>query len=186
MDEHQYPLVTISGPPASGTSTLAEELAEELNYAIINVGDIFRRMADERNLSLSELTELSETDDSIDKELDARLEDIITAHTNGDRTPDGDGLIIESRLAAFHADGRANIAVHLHAPLEVRVSRIDGRTETVEDLARREESEAERYQNYYGIDITDRSVYDVIIDTSKVSESETVDQVKEALFATTP
>lgn len=183
MDEHQYPLVTISGPPASGTSTLSERLAEELNYEIINGGDIFRRMAEERGLTLSELTELSEEDDSIDKELDARLEDIIDAHVEGERTPDGEGLIIESRLAAFHADGRADLSVHLHAPLDVRVARIDGRNETVDDLARREQSEAERYKEYYGIDITDRSVYDVIIDTSETSEDVMVEQVKDKLLA---
>lgn len=183
METSTTPLVTISGPPASGTSTLTQNLAEELNYEVINGGDIFRRIAEERGLTLAELTELSEEDDSIDKELDNRLEQIITDHVNGEREPDGEGLIVESRLAGWHADGRADLSVHLHAPIEVRAERIDKREESVEELAERERSEAKRYNEYYGIDISDMSAYDVVIDTSKSSIDNTFETVLQELLA---
>lgn len=181
MDEHQYPLVTISGPPAAGTTTLSTALEESLDFELINGGDIFRRIAVERDLTLDEMNELAKNDDSIDKELDARLQEIIVDHLNGEREPDGNGLIVESRLAGWHADGRADVSVYLHAPLEVRVERIDSRDETVEELARREQNEAERYKDYYGIDVTDTSVYDIIIDTSSVCEEEMVDTVTDEI-----
>lgn len=181
METSATPLVTISGPPASGTSTLTQSLSDELNFEVINGGDIFRRIAEERGLTLAELTELSEEDDSIDKELDSRLESIITDHVNGDRDPDGDGLIVESRLAGWHSDGRADLSVHLHAPIEVRAERIDKREESVEELAERERSEAKRYEEYYGIDISNMSVYDIVIDTSESSIENTFDTVREEL-----
>jgi len=177
MVTNTTPLVTISGPPASGTSTLTQNLAEELDFEVINGGDIFRRIASERNLTLAELTELSEEDDSIDKELDERLEQIINAHMAGERTPDGDGLIVESRLAGWHANGNADLSVYLHAPIKIRAERIDKREESVEELAEREKSEAKRYKQYYGIDISDLSIYDVTIDTSQSSIDNTFETV---------
>jgi cytidylate kinase len=36
-------------------------------------------------------------------------------------------------------------------------------------------SEADRYRKYYGIDIQDRSVYDLVLDTGPLSPEEIVD-----------
>lgn len=160
------PLITISGPPAAGTSSVATRIATELELEYINGGDIFRSMASERGLTLSELTELSEEDDSIDKELDNRLKQIIESHLSGERSPDGSGLLIESRLAGCHADGQADVSVYITANPEVRYERTEGREETLEEMKRREQSEKDRYREYYGYDMEDPSVYDLYIDTS--------------------
>lgn len=181
MEESKSPLITVSGPPASGTTTLAEALSDELGFEIISGGDIFRRVAAERGLSLSELTRLSEEDDSIDKELDNRLKQIINDHLSGNREPDGEGLIVESRLAGWHAEGEADVAVYLDAPVHVRLERLDGRDETVDEFREREQSEARRYKDYYGIDVEDTSIYDVTIDTAKNSEDEMVRTVIQKL-----
>lgn len=175
--EQKHPIVTISGPPASGTSTLSGNIAQSLNFEVVNGGDIFRRVASDKGLTLAELSELSEEDDSIDKEIDDRLEDIIEAHISGEREPDGDGLIVESRLAGWHADGRADLSIYLDAPVEVRAQRISDRDETVEELKMREESEAKRYIEYYGIDMHDLSIYDIVIDTDDVSVPAMTEQV---------
>lgn len=160
------PLLTISGPPASGTSSVARRLSSELQFEYINGGDIFRSMAADRDLTLSELTELSEKDDSIDKELDSRLKQIIQDHIEGKRQPDGQGLLIESRLAGCHANGKADLSVYITAKPEVRYKRTEGREETLEEMKRREQSEKSRYKRYYGYDMEDPSVYDIYIDTS--------------------
>lgn len=179
--EQKYPLITISGPPASGTSTLAEQLSENLDFELVNGGDIFRELANEKNMSLSELSKLSEQDDSIDKKIDGRLEDIIQSHMQGSREPDGNGLIVESRLAGWHSNGSADLSIYLDAPVDVRAERITDRDETVEELRDREQSEAKRYQNYYGIDITDTSVYDHVFETHKLTVEELMDEIYEEL-----
>lgn len=181
MEDEATPLITVSGPPAAGTSTLTKQLARDLEFEVINGGDIFRRIADERDLTLAELTRLSEEDDSIDKELDARLEQIIEDHVEGRREPAGCGLIVESRLAGWHADGRATLAVFLDAPRPVRVERIDSREETVAELAEREQSEAKRYKEYYGIDISDMSIYDLVLNTGDMTPEEVTTEVKDEL-----
>ena len=160
------PLITISGPPASGTSSVAEQLTERLEFEYINGGDIFREMAEDRDLTLSELTELSEKTDEIDKELDTRLKQIIEDHLAEDRDPDGKGLLVESRLAGCHAEGRADISVYITADPDIRYSRTSDREETLAEMKRREKSEKQRYKKYYGYDMEDPSVYDLYIDTS--------------------
>lgn len=177
MDDNPL-LITISGPPAVGTSTIAEKLSETLGLDVVSGGDIFRDLAEEKGLTVAELNSLSETDDSIDKELDQKLQDIIKAYINGDYTVKGDGLVIESRLAGWHTEDVPSTSVLLTAPIDVRSNRISDRDETVEQLREREESEAKRYKQYYEIDITDTSVYDVCIDTETNSPEEVVEKIE--------
>jgi len=180
MDE-KHVLITISGPPASGTSTIARQLSDELNFDYISGGDIFRTMAEERDISLAELTEEAEQNESIDKQLDSRLETIINDYANDKYGVDGNGLIVESRLAGWHALDDATVSVYLHAPPEIRVNRITGREETVRELEQREESEAQRYQNYYDIDINDLQIYDLVIETYENSPQSVVEQIENEL-----
>lgn len=166
-------LITISGPPASGTTTVAEKLSEELNFAHISGGDIFRKMASERGLTLSELTELSDSDPSIDKEVDMRLKQIIAEYDDGSYTVEEDGLIVESRLAGWHGRDYADLLIYISASKETRLGRIGSRDETEEEFLAREASEIDRYKEYYGIDTTQTHIYDLCID----SGSNTPDQI---------
>lgn len=171
-----YPLITISGPPASGTSTLSKELKKRLGFELVNGGDIFRQIAADRDVSVGELNEYAKTTDKIDRELDTRLKEIITDHLAGKREPAGDGLIVESRLAAWHANGKATLSIYLTAPLEIRAERLSQREENADELRQRQESEKQRYNDYYGIDLTDKSVYDTTISTKENSVEETIEK----------
>jgi cytidylate kinase len=64
--------------------------------------------------------------------------------------------------------------VWLDAPFEVRTARIaereDEPIERVREQTReREASEKQRYREYYGIDIDDRSIYDLVYNTARWS-----------------
>jgi cytidylate kinase len=69
-------LITISGPAGSGKSTAAAALAEALDYDHVSGGDIFRELADERDMTPLELNKAAEEDDQIDRDLDRRLRNI--------------------------------------------------------------------------------------------------------------
>lgn len=164
-------LITVSGPPGSGTTTLCESLAAELDHDYIYAGDIFRNMAAERDMSLAEFTELCETDDSIDRQLDARMQARAEEYAT-DNSP----LILESRLAAWVAGDYADLRFWLDAPPTVRLNRLDDADdETVEEMQTREQSEAMRYKDYYGIDISNLSIYDCVLNTSRWS----IDAIRE-------
>jgi cytidylate kinase len=156
-------LVTVSGPPGSGTSTVAADLADALGYEHVSGGDLFRSLAAERGLTLSEFNELAEEDDTIDRELDRRLRE--TARERDD-------VVLESRLAGWMAGEHADLRLWLDAPLDVRAERVAEREETSAEAARqataeREESETARYQSYYGIDFDDHSIYDLTVNTAR-------------------
>lgn len=158
-------LITISGPAGSGKSTAAAGLAEALGYDHVSGGDIFRELAAERGLTPLELNKLAEEDDQIDRDLDRRLREI--AETRGD-------LVLESRLAGWMAGEHADFRIWLDAPLSVRAERIAEREEKSADLARREtrkrgESESLRYEEYYGIDIDELNIYDLALNTARLT-----------------
>ncbi len=164
-------LLTVSGPPGGGKTTTAARLAEHYGLEHISGGDIFRSVATERGLSVVELNELAEEDDSIDFELDRRLQSIAAGR---------DDIVIESRLAGWLAGEHADFRFWLDAPTSVRVARIADREEgTIDEIAeqtkRRETSEATRYSTYYGIDIDDQSIYDLAINTARWDASTVID-----------
>jgi len=170
-------LITVSGPAGSGKSTLAADLAARLGYEHVSGGDIFREIAAERGLTPLELNELAEEDDRIDRDLDARLRS--TARDRSD-------LVLESRLAGWMAGDHADLRVWLDAPLDVRAARIADREDKPVETAREEtstrtESEALRYQKYYGIDIEDRSIYDLVVNTARWGPDGVVDIVEHAV-----
>lgn len=156
-------LITMSGPPGSGTSTAAAELADRLDLEHVSGGDIFRDLAAERGMTVESFNELAESNDRIDRELDERLRR---------RAIDDDDLVLESRLAGWMAGDHATLRFWLDAPVQVRAARIADRegwstAEAEERTATREESERRRYAEYYGIDFADLGIYDLALNTAR-------------------
>jgi len=158
--------ITISGPPGSGKTTVCGLLSEELGLKAIVFGRIFRELAAEKNISLAELGLLAEKDPSIDKDIDDRI--IAVAKEN-------DNIILESRLSAYMCvrNGIDAFKVYLDASPDVRMARIgiresDSLEKAKADTLERQRSEAKRYLMYYNIDINDRSVYDLVVNTDEL------------------
>ena len=170
-------LITVSGPPGSGKSTTARNLAAALGLDHISGGDIFRELADERDYTPLEFNKLAEENDQIDRDLDRRLHTIAAER---------DDVVLESRLAGWLAADHADFRVWLDAPLDVRAARIaDREDKSVEDASEetsaREGSEAARYEEYYDIDITDLKIYDLAINTARWDAEAVLDMLVTAV-----
>ena len=166
-------LITVSGPPGSGKSTTAAALADAFDLDHVSGGDIFRELAAERGLSALELNKQAEEDDQIDRDLDRRLREIAATR---------DELVLESRLAGWMAGEHADFRVWLDAPLSVRAERIADRENKSVELARKEtgersESEARRYLEYYDIDIEELTIYDLAVNTARLSPEAVIDVI---------
>ena len=169
--------ITISGPPGSGKTTACRNLSEALGLKSVVFGQIFRQMAADRGMSLVEFGALAEQDPSIDRLIDSRILEIAREHED---------IILESRLSAYMLarNGIDAFKVYLSASPEVRMARVglrEGETaEQAEKATReREASEAKRYMMYYGIDITDLSVYDLVLNTDDLDPDQVLDAILE-------
>jgi cytidylate kinase len=154
--------VTISGPPGCGATTLADGLARALDCGWVSGGDIFREVAEERDMSLSQLIAKADENDDLDRALDQRLQ-TIAEQWGASNNP----FVLESRLAGWIAGNRADLRIWLDAPEDVRVERIEQREEMEAEMRVREVSEAGRYESYYDIDVADQSFYDLAINTAR-------------------
>lgn len=169
-------LITISGLPGAGTSTVARAVAADLGLDHLDGGQVFRALARERRLGLARFSALAETDPTIDVELDSRL---------AQRGAEGD-VVLESRLAGWIAthEGLDALKVWVACDAEERARRVAAREGTDPVQARRENdgreaSEAERYRTYYAIDVTDLTPYDLVLDSAATPARALADQVVE-------
>jgi cytidylate kinase len=175
-------LITISGPAGSGKSTAAAGLAETLGYDHVSGGDIFRALAAERDLTPLELNRRAEEDESIDLDLDRRLREIAATR---------DDLVLESRLSGWMAGTHADFRIWLDAPLSVRAERIADRENKSVELAHEEttersESEALRYREYYDIDIHELGIYDLVLNTARLSPAAVLEVISTTIESYEP
>ena len=66
-------VITISGTPGSGKSTIAQLLHERLKLRYVYSGLIFREIAEKYKMTLEEFGKYCENNSDIDKELDDTL-----------------------------------------------------------------------------------------------------------------
>lgn len=65
-------LITVSGLPGAGTTTVSELLSKHYQMTYISGGMIFRTLAKEKGFSLSDFGKMAESDISIDRMIDER------------------------------------------------------------------------------------------------------------------
>jgi cytidylate kinase len=162
--------IAISGKSGCGNTTVSRLVADGLDIRFINY--TFRNLGQEKGLSLKEVLEQAEKDDSWDRDVDAHQVEL--ARKEG-------GCVLGSRLAIWMLP-EADLKVYLLAPLETRVKRIQHReggplSRIKKDTENRDKRDRERYLRIYNINNDDYSIADLVIDTSEVLPSEIANQI---------
>lgn len=175
-------IVTVSGLPGSGKSTVAKMLAARLGYRFFSMGDLRGKAALERGLTIDEFNALPENTDAVVDDYQKKLGET------------EDDLVVDGRIS-WHFIPRS-VKVFLDVDPQVAAERIfaakrgPGRGDEPayrdvahvrETLERRVASDAARYRALYGIDFADRSVYDLVVDTSAKTPEETLAAILAAL-----
>ncbi len=169
--------ITVSGDIGAGKSTFAKHLAEVLDIPRIYIGQFMREEATNRGITLDELSKLQETDDALDRHFDEMQRQKSLLFEKG---------VFEGRTARYFVEN-PTVTVYLAVDQLVATDRIwqdrsDKRDKygtqealnTANEL--RKQSEIKRYQKYYGIDVYDKSKYDIVINTTNLN----IDEVFEA------
>jgi predicted cytidylate kinase len=172
--------ITISGLPGTGKTTVARLLEKRLGLRYVYSGEIFRKMAKKYKMSLEEFGKYCETHQEIDEKLDQYQLDILRKGN----------VIVEGRISGWLAyqNHIPAMKVLLAANINVRAGRIVKREQgdvekRKKEILNREKSEATRYKKYYGIDVRDTSIYDVIVDASEKTPEEIMKIIIEHLEA---
>jgi len=171
------PIIAISGPHGSGKTTTARILAETLGYKYVSAGEMFREMAEKEGLNLEEFSRKAESNDRIDNFIDERTLEIASSEEN---------IVIDAQLGGWVLKDVADIIVYITAPFDTRVERIAKREnrdieQVKKETLAREESEKNRYLKLYNIDITDLSIYDIILKSKKFTAPDCVKIILEAV-----
>ena len=169
-------IITISGRPGAGKSTIAKLLAQKLNLKHYSTGDFMRKIAQDRGISLIELSEVAESDLSVDQEIDNYAKNLVKE----------DNFVIDTRLGYHFIPN--SIKIFLDADPKTRAQRIfkDKRQEekgTLEELEKeiqkREQSEIKRYQKYYNLNPFNQDNFDLLIDTTDLTPEEITSKIIE-------
>ncbi len=157
--------IAISGKSGCGNTTVSTLVAKELGYPLINF--TFRNLAQEKGIDFWDFCRMAEKDDSIDKELDARQVAMAMAEDN---------CVLGSRLAIWVLQ-EADLKVYLTADAQLRALRIQKREggtldQRLQETIKRDAHDSARYMRIYGIDNSDHSEADLIVDTDGITPEE--------------
>lgn len=175
-------IITITGEPGSGKSTIGKKLAEKLGYERFYIGQIRRDAAKKMGMTLAEYNKYGETHPETDIEVDDYQKKL---------GQEKDNFIIEGRTSWFLIPHSIKLyitvdplvgAQRVHKELQNENSRNEDKNiDTVESLlashTRRMESDKMRYQKYYQKDCYDKNNFDFVIDTTDLTPDEVFQQI---------
>ncbi|MFI6128941.1 MULTISPECIES: AAA family ATPase [unclassified Micromonospora] len=169
--------IVFNGDLGSGKSTVSVEIAKRLGLRRVSVGDLYRQMAQERQMTALQLNLHAELDQAVDGYVDQLQRDIAAS---------GESLVMDSRLAwHFFTDA---LKVHMITePTEAArrvLARPSGPAESYTSLEEaraklreRSESERNRFIVRYGVDKARLRNYDLVCDTTRATPEQVIAHV---------
>lgn len=150
--------ITLSGEVASGKSTIGKELAKQLNYEFVSIGNITRKKAESEGLNIADYQKKCVSDPSMDRINDQEFSDFCNARDN---------LIIDYRLGFHFVKNAFHVFLKISEDDAIERLILQKRdNETHETVLVRNETFKKQFQNAYGIDYTNLSHYDLIIEVN--------------------
>lgn len=156
--------ITISGLHGTGKTSYAKILSKTFTLRHLSAGQLFRQIANEKNVSVIELGQVAISNYDIDHLIDERTR----------KEARKGNVIIDGLLAGWIARNFAEIKILLVAPERIRIERIAKRDQLSFEEAKeatlfREKIERERFSKIYNINIDDKSIYDMVLNTDLLS-----------------
>ena len=195
-------IITISHEIGAGGPEIGQQLASRLGYRYVDQ-DLVSNAAQRYGLLEEKLSHLDESNPSLFERFDAETRRYITViQTALYEFAEHDNVVLMGRGGQWLLRGIPHVLrVRVLAPFDVRVKRLTKKlagpmgeqtnTRTVTEMVRRDDAEkAGRMRYLYEVSVTDPSLYDVVINTDKLSVAAAVcliaGVVDQPELATTP
>ena len=177
-------IITISGDPGSGKSTIAQALAKKIKAKRIYIGKIRRKIAKDKKMTLAELNQYALTHPETDVDVDKMVAK--QARQLAQNSP----VIVEGRVQFYFLP--ESLKVYITVSIAEGAKRIWNSLKSQKDKKERNEGEFEsigeveksikqrinndkkRYKKYYNLDHTQKSHYDLIIDTTNLNKQQAI------------
>jgi predicted cytidylate kinase len=174
-------IITISGLPGSGKTTVGRIVAKKLGYRFLSMGDLRGEIAMKHGMTIDQLNEIGKKESWTDKEVDGML---------AEKGRSEDNFVVDGWIA-FHFIPQS-FKVFLTGDERVRATRIfkdqrpdEERQKSVDAVIkmqkRRIANTDARYRKWYGVSFQDMGHYDLVVDTTKISAKQVAEKIlKEA------
>jgi len=173
-------IITITGKPCCGKSTMAEIFCKKYGFERIYAGAIFKEEAKKLGLSVKELS-LGQEHFEIDFKVDNELKNVYQTRLD-------ENILIESRPAFGFMPKAFNVFIDVSD--EVMASRLFNSDRTGKEKAEsfeqalaecktRYDADCKKYKKLYDIDCDDMSNYSFVVDNSNLTPEETADKIYE-------
>ena len=178
-------IISITGGPGTGKTSVGKLLAERFKYNFYSIGDLRGKMALEQGITIDELNALGETDPLSDTTVDDYQRALGTKEDN---------FVIEGRLSwhfipqSFKVLLTCDIDAAAQRIFQARKHDTQGREdemvyasvdEVKTSIQNRMASDALRYKKYYNLNYSDPSHYDLVVDTTHIQGAPAVTDVVE-------
>ncbi len=166
-------VIAISGKSGCGNTTVTRLLSQTLGLTMVNY--TFRNLAHDEGITLQQLLELAQTDDSFDRKVDEKQVELARKGS----------CVLGSRLAVW-VYPQADLRVYLKADTRTRVERIHQREggdihQLLRDTEKRDREDHQRYLDLYGIDNDSFDFVDLVLDAGRMNPNEIVQAIIEKL-----
>lgn len=178
-------IITLTGLPGAGKSTIAKLLSERLGWTWYSMGDLRGKLAQERGMTIDEYNALGETHAFTDKDVDAYQTKLGKEQNH---------LIIDGRLSWHFIPDSFKIFLDVNedeAARRIFEAAKQGLRKDEKPYVSPEEvkhrvhdrlaSDQKRYKQYYNLDYLDRSNYDLVIDTTSLTPEKIVNCILDKL-----
>ena len=172
-------IISITGDLASGQSTVAKMLSEDLDYYLYRNGAYFRQLAIEKGMSVTEFGEYVEKHPEIDMQIEKSAKEYAENHDN---------IVIDAKLGWYAVP--ESFKVYLKVDIDIAAKRAFAdpnrkRSENLptveaqkEDMIRRTKNDLARYYNLYNVRRDDMSNYDFVLCTDNLTPDEVLSKIK--------
>jgi len=174
-------IISISGMPGAGKSTVAKMLSKRLEMKRYYMGGMRREMGRKRGMTIEQLNEIGENEEWTDKDVDDYQKELRNKEDN---------FIIDGRTSFFLIPHSLKIfldvdfhvgAKRIYDDVRSNTTRNECRYKTLSDaekaVRKRMESDIRRCKKYHGIDIHDKTKFDIVINTTKMTPEDVAEKI---------